>query len=130
LLGLVVAWRGQATEQRAVYGNRRRVRGERGQQLQRQMSEKLERAVAHMYETGGTRRMHVRGDANISKRLLIHACFLNLGLLMRFLYRVGMTRPAEWRRLCSTLPCLPYIHLPTLCRADRITSECSDSPRR
>lgn len=97
-------WRGQASEQRAVYGNRRRVRGERGQRLQRQRGEKLERAVAHLYETGGMRRTHLRGHTNISKRLLIHACALNLGLLMRSLYGVGKPRGLQsgggFDRLC------------------------------
>jgi transposase len=85
-------WRGQSTEQAAVYGNRRRVRGERGKRLQRQRGEKLERTMAHLYETGGMRRVHLRGHNNIIKRLLIHACSLNLGLLMRTLYGVGTPR--------------------------------------
>jgi transposase len=76
-------WDGQASEQAAVYGNRRRVRGERGQRLQRQRGEKLERTMAHLYETGRLRRVYLRGHRNIIKRLLIHACSLNLGLLMR-----------------------------------------------
>lgn len=85
-------WNGQSAEQAAVYGNRRRVRGERGKQLQRQRGEKLERTMAHLYETGRLRRVHLRGHSNISKRLLIHACSLNLGLLMRTLYGVGTPR--------------------------------------
>ena len=85
-------WEGQENEQRAVYGNRRRVRGERGKRLQRQRGEKLERVMAHLYETGGMRRLHLRGHSNIVKRLLIHACGLNLGLLMRSLYGVGTPR--------------------------------------
>jgi transposase len=85
-------WEGQETEQGAVYGNRRRVRGERGKRLQRQRGEKLERVMAHLYETGGMRRVHLRGHNNILKRLLIHACGLNLGLLMRSLYGVGTPR--------------------------------------
>jgi transposase len=85
-------WEGQETEQGAVYGNRRRVRGERGKRLQRQRGEKLERVMAHLYETGGMRRVHLRGHSNIVKRLLIHACGLNLGLLMRSLYGVGTPR--------------------------------------
>ena len=85
-------WTGQKAEQAAVYGNRRRVRGERGQQLQRQRGEKLERTVAHLYETGGMRRVHLRGHTNIQKRLLIHACGFNLGLLMRSLCGVGTPR--------------------------------------
>ena len=85
-------WDAQSAEQAAVYGNRRRVRGERGKQLQRQRGEKLERTMAHLYETGRMRRVHLRGHNNINKRLLTHACGLNLGLLMRALYGVGTPR--------------------------------------
>ncbi len=45
-------WDGQSAEQAAVYGNRRRVRGERGKQLLRQRGERLEPTMAHLYETG------------------------------------------------------------------------------
>jgi hypothetical protein len=38
------------------------------------------------------RRVHLRGHGNIIKRLLIHACGLNLGLLMRSLCGVGTPR--------------------------------------
>jgi transposase len=85
-------WEDQSAEQQAVYANRRRVRGDRGQRLQRQRGEKLERVMAHLYETGRMRRVHLRGHNNIIKRLLIHACGLNLGLLMRSQYGVGTPR--------------------------------------
>jgi transposase len=85
-------WHEQSAEQAAVYGNRRRIRGERGKRLQRQRGEKLERTMAHLYETGRLRRVHLRGHNNILKRLLIHACGLNLGVLMRTLYGVGTPR--------------------------------------
>jgi transposase len=85
-------WNGQSAEQAAVYANRRRVQGERGKRLQRQRGEKLERTMAHLYEAGRMRRVHLRGHGNIIKRLLIHACSLNLGLLMRTLYGVGTPR--------------------------------------
>ena len=35
--------------------------------------------MAHMYETGGMRRLHLRGRENILKRLLVHASAFNLG---------------------------------------------------
>ena len=75
-----------------MYANRRRARGERGRRLQRQRGEKLERVNAHLYETGGMRRVHLRGHNNILKRLLIHVCALNLGLLMRTICGVGTPR--------------------------------------
>lgn len=76
-------WRGKTTEQRATYGNRRRVRGERGKRLLRRRGEKLERSFAHCYETGGLRRVHLRGRQNITKRVLVHVAAFNLGLVMR-----------------------------------------------
>jgi transposase len=85
-------WAGQALEQHAVYGNRQRVRGERGSRLQRQRGEQLERVNAHLYETGRMRRVYLRGQTNVLKRLLIHACALNLGLLMRIVCGVGTPR--------------------------------------
>jgi transposase len=85
-------WDDQAAEQRAVYGNRRRVSGQRGARLQRQRGEKLERVNAHLYETGGMRRVHLRGRSNILKRLLIHVGALNLGLLLRMVCGVGTPR--------------------------------------
>ena len=88
-------WIGQEAEREAAYANRRRVRGDRGKDLQRQRGEKLERVNAHLYETGGMRRVHPRGHDNILKRLLIHACGLNLGLLMRTNFGVGTPRGCQ-----------------------------------
>lgn len=85
-------WSGKEEEQAAVYGNRRRIRGERGKGLLRQRGEKVERSFAHMYETGGMRRTHLRRHPNILKRLLIHAAAFNLGLLMRGIAGAGTPR--------------------------------------
>ena len=60
-------WTKKATARTAVYANRRRIRGMRGRALQRRRSERLERPNAHLYETGGMRRIHLRGHANILK---------------------------------------------------------------
>ncbi|HEX3447040.1 MAG TPA: transposase [Isosphaeraceae bacterium] len=76
-------WIGKAEEQRAVYQNRRRIRGEHGKRLLRQRGERVERSFAHLYETGAMRRTHLRGHNNIIKRLLIHASAFNLALVMR-----------------------------------------------
>ena len=43
-----------------------------------QCGERVERTHAHLHETGRLRRMHLRGYANIRKRLLLHARGLNL----------------------------------------------------
>ena len=78
--------------QQAVYANRRRIRGERGKRLHQLRGELLERPFAHLYETGGMRRTHLRGHTNILKRLLIHAAGFNLGLVMRLEIGVGTPR--------------------------------------
>ena len=65
--------------------------------LLRLRGERLERTFAHLYETGGMRRVHLRGHANIRKRLLVHAGGFNLGLLMRQLIGVGTPRGLQDR---------------------------------
>lgn len=90
-------WTGQAAAQRAVYANRRRVRGKRGKQLLRKRGECLERPFAHCYETGGLRRLHLRGLGNALKRQLIHLAGFNLGLLLRRLLGSGKPRTAGGR---------------------------------
>ena len=98
-------WTGKAAARAAVYANRRRIRGARGRRLLRQRSERLERPNAHLYETGGMRRVHLRGHPNILKRLLVHVCGFNLGLLMRQLTGVGTPRSLQGRAaaVCGAL---------------------------
>jgi len=57
----------------------------------------LERPSAHLYETGGLRRAHVRGHANVLKRLFVHAGAFNLALWMRTLFGVGTPRALQGR---------------------------------
>ena len=90
-------WKGTAAARKAVYAKRRRIRGARGQRLLRQRGELLERPNAHLYETGRLRRVHLRGHPNILKRLLLHVCDFNLGLLMRPLTGVGTPRSLQGR---------------------------------
>jgi len=85
-------WSNEPNAQAPVYGNRRRIRGPRGRRLMRQRGERIERSFAHLYDTGGMRRTHLRGHENILKRLLIHAGGFNLGLLMRAHVGVGTPR--------------------------------------
>ena len=89
-------WKGKNRKYQApVYANRRRIRGRRGRRLQRQRSELVERPFAHQFTTGGLRRIFVRGHANVRKRLLIHVCGFNLGLLMRRLTGIGTPRSLQ-----------------------------------
>jgi len=90
-------WADKEAERAAVYGNRRRIRGERGKGLLKQRGEKVERSFAHMYETGAMRRTHLRRHSNILKRLLIHAAAFNLGLLMRGIAGGGTPRQLKER---------------------------------
>ena len=90
-------WTKQAMARTAVYANRRRIRGARGRAVLRRRSEYLERPNAHLYETGGLRRTHLRGHANILKRLLVHTGAFNLGLLIRTLIGVGPPRGLQGR---------------------------------
>jgi transposase len=89
-------WKGKEQEKRAVYANRRRIRGNRGKRLLRLRGELLERPFAHYLDGGGMRRTHLRQNENILKRLLIHVAGFNLGLLMRKL--VGCGTPRGQRR--------------------------------
>jgi transposase len=85
-------WEGKPAERDAVYANRRRIRGARGRRLMRKRGELIERSFAHCYDTGGMRRTHLRGHANILKRLLIHVAGFNLSLIMRQLLGLGTAR--------------------------------------
>jgi transposase len=85
-------WTKTPDAQAPVYGNRRRVRGVRGKRLLRCRGEYVERSFAHVYDTGGLRRIHLRGHQNILKRLLVHAGAFNLGILMRQAFGRGTPR--------------------------------------
>ena len=91
-------WTQTSDAQAPVYGNRRRVRGARGKRLLRCRGEYVERSFAHVYDTGGLRRTHLRGHQNILKRLLVHAGAFNLGLLMRQACGRGTPRGLQGRR--------------------------------
>ena len=92
---------GEAAEQNQVYANRRRVRGDRSKRLQKLRSELTERSFAHLYETGGMRRVHLRGRNNILKRLLVHGAAFNLSLILR--KTLGVGKPRQLQGLCLQL---------------------------
>jgi transposase len=94
-------WKGKPDAKKAVYANRRRIRGQRGKALLRKRGEYLERSFAHAYETGGMRRLHLRHRSNILKRLLLHIGGFNLGLVMRKLF--GKGTPRGLRDMLSSL---------------------------
>jgi len=90
-------WKNKPEARAAVHRNRRRIRGPRGLRLLRLRGEHLERPFAHLYETGGMRRVYLRGHTNIRKRVMIHAGGFNLGLRMRQLIGVGTPRGLQGR---------------------------------
>ena len=90
-------WVDQHAARDAVYANRRRIHGDRGQPLMRRRGELLERPNAHLSNTGGMRRTPLRHHGNILKRLLVHAAAANLGLWMRTVTGVGTPRGLQGR---------------------------------
>ena len=87
-------WAGQSAAQAAVYANRRRMDTQTAKALMRRRGEVVERSFAHLYDTGGMRRVHLRKRDNIAKRALIHAAAFNLSLILRQILRVGTARQA------------------------------------
>lgn len=85
-------WKDRRNEQKPLYANRRRVRGARSKRLQKKRSELTERSFAHLYETGGLRRLWLRGRENVWKRLLVQAAGFNLALVMRKMFGLGKPR--------------------------------------
>ena len=79
----------------AVYGNRRRVKGDRGKRLGRLRSEYGERSFAHVCETGGARRSWLHGLEDVTKRYLMYVAGKNLGVVMRALFGMGKPRTLQ-----------------------------------
>jgi transposase len=99
-------WSAQPEARQAVYANRRRIQGVRGQRLLRGRGETLERSFAHCYDTGAMRRTHLRGHPNILKRVLIHVAGFNLGLILRRSLGVGTPRGLQGRLAA----CLAFLY--------------------
>lgn len=91
-------WKDKQAERDAVYRNRRRVKRGKSKALQKKRSELVERPFAHMLDSGGMRRVHVRGHDNILKRLVIHAAGFNLSLIMRKVHGIGKPRALQGLR--------------------------------
>lgn len=94
-------WAGKKAEQKAVYGNRRRVKGRYGKRQMKKRGELIERSFAHCYETGALRRVHLRGRENVLKRQLIHVGAFNLSLIFR--QTLGVGTPRELRNRSTQL---------------------------
>jgi len=116
-------WSGQEAAQAAVYANRRRLETKTAKALMRRRGELIERSFAHLYDTGGMRRVHLRGKENIAKRALIHAAAFNLSLILRQLLQVGTARQAA--DLLAAL-CFAFLRLTQAGNAAQLAIE----PRR
>lgn len=81
--------------EQAFRANRRRVRGNKGRQLNRWRSERCERTFAHVCETGGGRRAWLRGQTNVSKMHTLKCAARNLGLLLRKVWGYCKPRNAK-----------------------------------
>jgi transposase len=101
-----------------VYGNRRRISGEHGKELLRRRGELLERSFTHAYETGGLRRVHLRGRENILKRVLIHMGGFNLSLVMRQLLGKGTPRGLQGTS-ADALPAFLRLWIAVLARTEQ-----------
>ena len=85
-------WSDRESARDGTYSNRRRIKTQRGRALMRRRGELLERTFAHCLETGGMRRVYLRGRENILKRYLVHVAAFNLSLVMRRLLGAGTPR--------------------------------------
>ena len=94
----VQRWQGDLEAQRAVYGNRARLRSGVAKEALKLRAERVERSFEHTLDRGGLRRTHLRGRANVQKRYLVHVAGFNLGLMMRLLLGAGTPKELAARR--------------------------------
>jgi transposase len=83
------------SHRRAVRNLRRRMKRAKGRGLQRRRGEVVERTFAHLRETGGSRRSHLRGLVNVTKRYLMAAAAHNLGRIPRRLTGIGKPKALQ-----------------------------------
>lgn len=84
-----------AEQRRAALNNRDRMKRSKGKAMQRRRSEVVERTFAHVCETGGSRRSHLRGLVNVTKRYLIAVAAHNLGRILRRLTGIGKPKALQ-----------------------------------
>jgi len=74
-----------------------------GQKLQRARSHLVEQSFAHLCDTGGTRRMHLRGLEQVNKRYKLVTAARNLGSILRKIFGLGKPRSGMgWQALRVT----------------------------
>ena len=87
--------------QKALYANRRRVRGRRVVACNVAGARWWSVLSRTCNETGGMRRVWVRGHDNVRKRVLLQAAACNIGLLLRRQTGVGTPRSLQGRALSA-----------------------------
>ncbi|RME28190.1 MAG: hypothetical protein D6806_03325, partial [Deltaproteobacteria bacterium] len=93
-------WTDKPEEYEAAYrANRRRCLGDRGKRLQRKRSEVCERTFAHVCDTGGSRRVWLRGLTEVKKWYLVRVMGYNLGVILRLLF--GLSKPRSLTRVAG-----------------------------
>ncbi len=75
--------------------NMGRTRRAKSRELQRLRTERVERSFADVCETGGARRIWLRGFVDVTKRYLITAAAHNLGRALRMLFGMGKPRSLQ-----------------------------------
>ena len=100
-----------AEYEQSFRSNRCRVRSDKGKRLNRLRSERCERTFAHVCETGGGRRMQVRGQTNASKLHTLRCAGYNLGLLLRKVWGLGKPRSSAAGRPAVFLTLLALLAL-------------------
>jgi transposase len=97
------SWKGPdgKKRQKRLYANRKRQKSALAGKLHRQRRERTERTFAHVYDTGGMRRTHLRGHGNIMKRLIVHAAAFDLSLVLRKKFGQGKPKGAQ-DAVCET----------------------------
>ena len=86
-----------ARRKRALYGNRRRSRSNRGKQFQKLRAEYPERGFAHLKRTGGLARVFVRGRREVTKKVQSYVAAANLSVILRALVGMGTPRGLQSR---------------------------------
>ena len=114
-------------QRRAVLNNRRRVKRAKSKAMQRRRSEVVERSFAHVCETGGARRSHLRGLVNVTKRYLIAVAAHNLGRVMRMLTGIGKPRVMQGAGGLAELAHLVTASLQKAwaCTSNRLANRCA-----
>jgi len=116
--------------QRAVYGNRRRLRRAKSKRWQRRRSELCERTFAHICDSGGMRRTWIGGLVDVAKRYLIAAAAHNLGRVLRKLFGVGKPKALQGEAGLAALVQLLMAWLLTRLRPLRAQVSLSWAPPR